>query len=103
MAAPDYDWPWQPGDFAPRAGRAADDASLLAARVFRGADGERFLAYLRSLTLDRALGPAAADQALRHLEGQRQLVQHIANLVAQGRGGAGAAAPIPQQTEGDKT
>lgn len=102
MAAPDHDWPWQPADFAPRGGHG-DDAARLAARVFRGADGDRFLAYLRGLTLDRVLGPAAADQALRHLEGQRQLVQHIANLVAQGRAAAGTAAHSTQQTEGDTT
>lgn len=102
MAAPGFDWPWQPEDFVPRSGHG-EDGGQLAARVFRGADGDRFLAYLRGLTLDRVLGPAASDQALRHLEGQRQLVQHIANLVAQGRGNAGTAAHNPKQTEGDTT
>lgn len=61
--------------------------ALAAARCFRGADGERVLAYLRAITLERALGPGAPDTLLRHLEGQRQLVAHIAMLVSRGRDG----------------
>lgn len=58
----------------------------LFARIFAGGDGEQALAHLRGLTLDRSLGPDAGDAALRHLEGQRQLVIHILALVARGRG-----------------
>jgi hypothetical protein len=61
--------------------------ALASARCFRGADGEMVLRYLRALTLDRALGPNASDTMLRHLEGQRQLVSHIVQLVQRGRDG----------------
>ena len=71
-------------DGPPEAGR---DLALAAARCFRDADGEKVLAYLRALTLGRALGPGASDTLLRHLEGQRQLVAHIVRLVQRGRDG----------------
>lgn len=64
-----------------------DDTGFLFARVFSGDDGARVLAYLRAQTLDRALGPEASPDALRHLEGQRCLVRHILALVARGRAG----------------
>jgi len=63
------------------------ELALAAARCFRGRDGERILAYLRAMTLDRALGPGAPDTLLRHVEGQRQLVAHITALVERGRDG----------------
>lgn len=56
-----------------------------AARVFSGPDGEKVLAHLKGLTLDRCLGAEASDNALRTLEGQRQLVLHILSLAASGR------------------
>ena len=109
MTASQVDWPWQPADFSPTPERAApspDEIALLAARCFRGMDGNRFLAYLRGLTVERVLGPAANDAALRHLEGQRQLVHHIAGLVDQGRGAPGpdiTGRPVRQSedSEGD--
>ncbi len=55
------------------------------ARCFRGRDGKMALGHLRSLTLDRALGPGAGDGLLRHLEGQRQLVAYITHLIDRGR------------------
>ena len=83
-------WDW----FAPSAAEplAADDPAVadLAvcfARCFRGTDGERVLAHLRGLTVERPLGPGASDAVLRHAEGQRQLVFHIQALVERGRGG----------------
>jgi hypothetical protein len=57
------------------------------ARVFSGPDGEAVLAHLRSLTIERCLGPDASDSLLRCLEGQRQLVHHILALAARGREG----------------
>jgi len=83
-------WAWFEAAPAPGVPETAEDERALAlacARCFRGGDGERVLAYLRALTLDRALGPNASDTLLRHLEGQRQLVAHIASLVRRGRGG----------------
>lgn len=64
-----------------------DRTAQLAARCFRGADGVALLAYLKGLTLDRALGPDANDAALRHLEGQRQLIRHLSHLIDLGRAG----------------
>lgn len=55
------------------------------ARTFAGPDGERAMAYLRAITMERALGPQAPDATLRHLEGQRQLVVHILGLTERGR------------------
>ncbi|WP_456341095.1 Bbp19 family protein [Varunaivibrio sulfuroxidans] len=49
-------------------------------------DGEKVMAHLSAVTLDRALSPLAADSVLRHLEGQRQLVAHIKALMRRGRG-----------------
>jgi hypothetical protein len=79
----------------PGAGGAIEDGSdapenetgFLFARVFSGSDGDRALRHLRALTLDRALGPEASPEALRHLEGQRALVRHILALVVRGRAG----------------
>ena len=44
----------------------------------------RVLGFLKAMTLERAVGPEASDAALRHLEGQRQLVTTILALVARG-------------------
>jgi hypothetical protein len=60
------------------------DVAAVFGRCFRGGDGMRALAYLRGLTMDRALGPGADDAVLRHMEGQRQLVAHVCALVARG-------------------
>lgn len=67
---------------------AAGDDGLAGsyARVFADGDGRRVLDHLRSLTVNRVLGPAAPDAALRHLEGQRALVASILALVVRGGG-----------------
>lgn len=54
------------------------------ARVFSGGDGGRALAYLRALTLDRAMGAHVTSEQLWHLEGQRYLARHILKLVERG-------------------
>ncbi|MBM3951788.1 MAG: hypothetical protein FJ311_10070 [Rhodospirillales bacterium] len=85
MSAPENSWPWM---VPPELGVADADGDTLAravARVFSGADGERFARYLRAITLDRALGPDAPVARLRHLEGQRQLVRHLLALAERGR------------------
>lgn len=67
--------------------RPEEDALAAAfARCLSGADGRRVLDHLRAMTLHRALGPAAPDAALRHLEGQRALVAHVLALVVRGGG-----------------
>ncbi len=63
------------------------ELGLIAARCFQGGDGRRLIQYLRTITLDRALGPDADASHLRHLEGQRQLVQHLIALIERGRTG----------------
>lgn len=68
----------------PDAGR---DLRLAYARCFNGPDGEKVLNHLRALTLDRALGPDASAQSLRHMEGQRQLVVYILAQHERGRQG----------------
>lgn len=65
----------------------ADDLAAVFARCFRGGDGERALAHLRRLTIERQMPSDCSEAALRHLEGQRHLVAYIAQLVARGQGG----------------
>lgn len=57
------------------------------ARCFAGPDGVRVLSHLMEITLCRSLGPGADAAALRHLEGQRQLVLRITGLIDRGHGG----------------
>lgn len=100
MTGPAADWPWPGHEEAVAAAspgaRSPEALAALAARCFRGADGEALLSYLRNLTLNRALGPLAGDGQLRHLEGQRQLVAHLCHLVDLGRHGPG-----PLDDQGD--
>ncbi len=65
---------------------APDEAQRIFARLFAGGEGERALAYLRALTLERAMGAHVTTEQLWHLEGQRYLARHILKLVE--RGGA---------------
>ncbi len=89
MVEPEAGWAWfqtaEPGpleDGGPFASEA--ELAALAARCFRGKDGDRLLDHLRALTLKRALGPRSSDEELRHLEGQRQLVARLCALVRRG-------------------
>ncbi|MEO5376008.1 MAG: hypothetical protein H7840_17420 [Alphaproteobacteria bacterium] len=78
-------WSW----FAEPDGAPDPEVTALArafARCFADGDGERVLACLDGLTIGRVLGPDASDAALRHLEGQRQLVIHIHAMIDRGRG-----------------
>lgn len=58
-----------------------------AATCFTGAHGRQLLTYLRAITVERSLSPDVDDAHLRHLEGQRQLVQHLSALIDRGRVG----------------
>ncbi|CAO3448581.1 hypothetical protein [Azospirillum largimobile] len=83
-----WDWLEAPPLTGPNPGAAPDsDPAPSFARCFAGSDGARVLAVLRAMTLDRALGADAPEAALRHLEGQRQLVATILALIARGRAG----------------
>lgn len=73
---------------APTAAAAAEErrrGEVAFARCFAGADGERALAHLARITVERALGPEASDASLRDLEGQRRLYHHILGLIERGR------------------
>lgn len=58
------------------------------ARCFRGSDGERVLAHLRRITIERRMAPDCSEAELRHLEGQRHLAAYIKTLVERGQLGS---------------
>lgn len=60
-------------------------SEIAVARCFAGPDGDRALAYLARVTVQRTLGPEASDAALRDLEGQRRLYHHLLGLIERGR------------------
>jgi len=62
-----------------------EETQQMFARVFKGAEGARALAYLRAMTLDRAMGAHVSSDQLWHLEGQRHLARHILKLVERGQ------------------
>lgn len=86
-SADDMGWAWfraaAAGPDSPR--DAESDIARAFARVFSGPEGEKTIAYLRSITMERTLGPQVPDTMLRHLEGQRQLIAHILGLIERGR------------------
>lgn len=96
MSAPRKGWSWfereesalnsdqESSDDLPGPSR---ELRLAYARCFSSADGQKVLAHLRALTLERALGPSVEPQVLRHMEGQRQLVTYICALTERGRQG----------------
>ncbi len=55
------------------------------ARAFSGAAGRAVIAHLRSITIERWLGPDATDAQLRALEGQRALVHQIEQMITRGQ------------------
>lgn len=61
-----------------------DAIARVFARCFRGRDGERALAFLRRMTVERCLPAAATAEELRDAEGQRRLVKLIETLVQRG-------------------
>jgi len=87
MATPNgHGWDWFAAP-AERPDEALVDTARAFARAFAGTDGGRVLAHLNRLTRERYLAPDASDAALRHLEGQRALVAHVAALIELGRDG----------------
>ncbi|MBF0246705.1 MAG: hypothetical protein HQL36_01315 [Alphaproteobacteria bacterium] len=93
MADGEKGWSWFDPTRATEQGAEGDlpdpgrELRLAYARCFGGDDGSKVLKHLRALTLDRALGPGAPTETLRHIEGQRQLVSYIAALTERGRRG----------------
>jgi len=68
----------------PTAGPDPDAIARVFARCFKGRDGARALAFLRRLTVERALPATASAEELRDAEGQRRLVKLIETLVQRG-------------------
>ncbi|MTI10735.1 Bbp19 family protein [Curvivirga aplysinae] len=52
-------------------------------RCFNSPEGKIVLSHMRQTTLERALGPDSTQDALRQLEGQRQLVLRIERIIKQ--------------------
>lgn len=57
----------------------------LFARVFSSEDGQKTLAYLQYLTTSRVMDVEKSEAQLRHIEGQRSLIQIIQKLADRGR------------------
>jgi hypothetical protein len=57
------------------------------ARCFGTAAGAAVLKHLRSITIERFLGPDATDAQLRSLESARALVHQIEILIERGKQG----------------
>ncbi|MCL2629530.1 MAG: hypothetical protein FWD33_02470 [Alphaproteobacteria bacterium] len=55
------------------------------AQCFSTNTGAQVLKHLRSITIERYLGPNATEAQLRSLEAQRALVHQILNLVERGK------------------
>ncbi|WP_420549044.1 hypothetical protein [Curvivirga sp.] len=53
------------------------------ARCFNSPEGKIVLSHMRQTTIERALGPDSNHDALRQLEGQRQLVLRIEQIIKQ--------------------
>ena len=54
-------------------------------RCFNTPDGMAVLKHLRSITIERFLGPNATDAELRSLEAGRALVHQIESLIQRGK------------------
>ncbi len=55
------------------------------ARLFSTDDGQKVLAHLQVMTFQRAMDATAANEQLRHMEGQRSLLAIILRLIDRGR------------------
>jgi glutathione synthase/RimK-type ligase-like ATP-grasp enzyme len=59
----------------------------LAAATFKTKAGQKFLNYLKNVTINAVTGPHTTDTELRHLEGQRFIVAVIQRRIENGRSG----------------
>lgn len=62
-----------------------DNIEQIYAKTFATTSGQKVIAHLRKITLERVLGPNASDAELRTLEGQRALVRQIEQLILRGK------------------
>jgi len=54
------------------------------ARIFSGTSGKQVLNHLRSMTIERILGPNVSNDELRWWAAQKALVHQIENLIQRG-------------------
>lgn len=57
------------------------------ATAFAGPNGETALNYLKAITIQRVNGPEVSNEALRHMEGMRNIVAIIQQRIQRGRAG----------------
>lgn len=55
------------------------------ARLFSSDDGRKVLAWLQTMTFNRAQGANTTEEQLRYMEGQRAMVATILRLIDRGR------------------
>lgn len=72
-------------DGVQRRTRLEKDLNGAAAAMFSTPAGEQFFAWLKSITINNVMGPAAPDSTLRHVEGQRFIVALIQKRIEHGR------------------
>lgn len=63
----------------------SDDVMKAYARCFSGRDGQLVLEHLHQITLFRVTDPTMDPDALRQLEGQRQLVLFMCQQIAKAK------------------
>jgi hypothetical protein len=54
-------------------------------RLFSSDDGQKVLAWLQTMTFNRAQGASSTEEQLRYMEGQRAMVATILRLIDRGR------------------
>lgn len=54
------------------------------ARTFATNSGKQVLAHLRSMTIERIVGPNVSNEDLRWWAAQNALIHHIENLIKKG-------------------
>ncbi len=87
MSEHNDDWSWfDAGTGGENPSQVFDKIQLakIAARFFQSSEGAYLLDFLRAITLERTLGPAASDALLRHQEGQRQLFVMLTKMIERG-------------------
>jgi hypothetical protein len=72
-------------DGIPRTAQEEDELNLMAARVFSTGAGREFLDHLLATYFSQAGWPSITTEELRHIEGQRWLINVIATRVALGQ------------------
>ena len=65
--------------------RDTDSVSRAFARCFQSADGQIVLEHLHQQTLFRVIDPMMPGDHIRFLEGQRQLVLWMCQMIAKGK------------------